>query len=132
MRGLGRVERGGAIVLVALTLLTLVVVSVSALMRIGAEDLYAAAAVARGSGEVPSRTVYGRWLSAQLSSDIADAGYDVLQTRADELSYRSDRLRELAAVPALIGLIAALLTDAPEPVADPLRRDAKLGGNRSL
>jgi hypothetical protein len=132
MRGSRRIERGGAIALVALTLLTLVVVSVSALLRIGAEDLYAAAALARGSGEVPTRTVYGRWLSAQLSSDIAGAGYEVLQTRADVLSYRSDRLRELAAVPALIGLVAALLTDAPEPAANPLRGDAEIGGNSSL
>jgi hypothetical protein len=116
------------VILLALTLCTLAMVSVSALLRVAAEDLYAAATLARGSTDVPTRTAYGRWLSAQLSSDIASggAGYEVLHARADELSYRSDRLRELAAVPAVIGLLSALLSDAPEPPGTLVPRGAKV------
>lgn len=106
-------ERTGARVLVALTIYTLLMVSVSALMQVAAQDLFAAVNAARGTGEFTSRTVYGRWLSAQLSADVPADDLDARQVRADELSFHSDRLLELAAVPAVVGLLAALLTDSP-------------------
>jgi hypothetical protein len=112
------IERTGARVLIALTLVTLLMVGVSALIQIAAEDLYASVDLARGRTDVATRTVYGRWLSAQLSADVPAADLDAQHERADELSVRSDRLRELAAVPAVIGLLVALLTDSPETPAE--------------
>src|SRR4051794_16672973 len=65
-------ERAGARVLVALTLVTLLMVGASALMRVAADDLYSSVATARGIKDAAPRTVYGRWLAAQLSADIPD------------------------------------------------------------
>jgi hypothetical protein len=111
-------ERTGTRVVLALTILTLLMVGVSALMRVAAQDLYAGVNAARGNSDNATRTVYGQWLSAQLSADLAPGDVDAHQARADELSFRSDRVRELAAVPAVVGLLAALLTDSPEAAAE--------------
>jgi hypothetical protein len=112
------VDRSGVRILVALTIVTLLMVCVSALMRIAAQDLYAAVNTARGSGEITTRTVYGQWLSAELSGDVPPDNLDARQARADELSFRSDRVRELSAVPTVVGLLVALLTDSPEAAAN--------------
>jgi hypothetical protein len=118
-----RLDRVGVVVVVALTLITLVIVAGSALLRIGSEDLYAAIAEAGHSSDVSVRTAYGRWLSAQLSPEVPPGDLSKVRARADELSYQSDRLRELAAVPAIIGMLAALLTAAPDS-REARRRDA--------
>jgi hypothetical protein len=120
-------ERTGARVVLALAVVTLLVVGVSAVMRIAAEDLYSSVNAIRGTGDVAPRTVYSRWLSAQLSADVAHGDLDAQHARADELSFRSDRLRELAAVPAVIGLLVALLTDSPEAAAHRRRAPARSG-----
>jgi hypothetical protein len=112
-----RLDRAGRVVLVALTLITLVIVAWSALLRISAEDLYAVLGEAGGSRDVQTRTAYGRWLSAQLSGEVPPGDLAKVRARADELSYQSDRVRELAAVPAIIGMLVALLTDAPDSSA---------------
>ena len=106
-------ERAGAGIVVALTLVTLLMVGASAMMRVAADDLYSSVATARGITDAAPRSAYGRWLSAQLSADVSPADLEAQHTRADELSFRSDRLRELAAVPAVLGLLVALLTDSP-------------------
>jgi hypothetical protein len=122
MRRRWSLERTGAVILVGFTVVTLLVVGVSAMLRVAADDLYAAAAEAQGSSEIPPRPAYGRWVSAQLSSDVTVPDYTLLHARADQLSYRSDRLREAAAVPAIIGMLVALLTDVPD--SSMARRDA--------
>ncbi len=111
-------ERTGARVVVALTLVTLLMVGASALMRIASDDIYSSVATARGIQDAAPRSVYGRWLAAQLSLDVPQGDLDAQHTRADELAVRSDRVRELAAVPAVIGLLVALLTDSPETAAE--------------
>ena len=115
MRRHWSLERTGAAVLVALTLLTVSIVAVSGQLRVAADDMYAAVAEARGNTDVPARPAYGRWLATLLASDVPSGEINALKARADVLSYRSDRLREAAAVPAVVGLLAALLTDAPDP-----------------
>ena len=90
-------------------------------MRVAAEDLYAAVNEARGSTDVATRTVYGRWLAAHLSADLTAGDLDAEHARADALSFRSDRLRELAAVPAVVGLLVALLTTARDRRRTPPR-----------
>jgi hypothetical protein len=117
-----RLDRAGRVVLVALTLVTLVVVAGSALLRLGSQDLYAAIAEAGKAPDEPARTAYGRWVGAQLSAEVPPGDYAKLRARADELSYKSDRVRELAAVPAIIGMLVALLTDAPDS-SDAKRRE---------
>jgi hypothetical protein len=119
-------ERTGASVLVGLTLVTLLMVAASALMQVAADDLYSSVATARGIQDAAPRTSYGRWLAAQLSVGIPQGDLEAEHARADLLSFRSDRLRELAAVPAVVGLLVALLTDSPETAAERRR-----GGTRS-
>jgi hypothetical protein len=111
-------ERTGAGVVVALTLVTLLMVGASALMRIASDDIYSSVATARGITDAAPRTDYGRWLAAQLSADVPQGNLDAQHTRADELAFRSDRVRELGAVPAVVGLVIALLTDSPETAAE--------------
>ncbi len=95
-------------------LITLAMVAFSAAERLAADDLFTAVAIARGTANTEQvRTPYGMWLSARLASDLASQSGDAAYTRAGQLAYRSDRLRELAAVPALIGLLTALVTAAP-------------------
>ena len=111
-------ERTGARVVVALTLLTLLMVGASALMRIASDDIYSSVATARGIQDAAPRTAYGRWLAAQLSVDVPRGDLDAQHTRADQLAVLSDRVRELAAVPAVVGLLVALLTDSPETAVE--------------
>jgi hypothetical protein len=107
-------DRVGRIVLVGLTLLALLTIATSAVLRIAADDLYVASDHARGAGADEVRTGYGIWLSAHLSTSPGSADPRLLHAQADQLGSRSDRLRELAAVPAVIGLIVALLSDVPD------------------
>lgn len=85
-----------------------------------AEDLFTAVTIIRGNANTEQvRTPYGMWLSAHLASDVGAEDTAAAYARAGELAYRSDRLRELAAVPALIGLLVALLTGAPGRAPSP-------------
>jgi hypothetical protein len=115
------IHRVGTVALVAITVGTLAVVAMSAVLRSAADDLYAAVEQARGVTSEHTRTAYGMWLSAHLEGNLPQADLDALHARADDLAHRSDRLREAAAVPALIGLLVALITGAPEGVGDGLR-----------
>ena len=93
-------DRAGSILVVAFALITVVIVAVSAAQRLAADDLFTAVSITRGTANTEQvRTPFGRWLSAHLASDLAAEDDDAAYARAVELAYRSDRLRELAAVP---------------------------------
>jgi hypothetical protein len=109
------VERAGTGLLVVLVAVTVGIVVVSAALRSAADDLYASIDQTRGIPMEHGRTAYGMWLSQRLSNDVAASDLEALRARADVLAYRSDRLREAAAVPAIIGLLAGLLSGTPEP-----------------
>lgn len=114
------IERIGTLVLVALTAATLLIAATSVAMRAAADDVYASIEQARGSPQ--PRTAYAQWLSTRLAGDVPEPDLAARKARADQLSYRSDRLREAAAVPALIGLLVAVTTASPGVRGD--RRDA--------
>jgi hypothetical protein len=103
------------VALALLTLLTLLMVGVSVSLQLASDEMLASYDEARGVTPQQVRTPYGHWLAAQLSRDLAPGDFVALRARADVLAYRSDRTRELSAVPAVIGLLVALLTDAPSP-----------------
>jgi hypothetical protein len=122
--------RIGTVAVVVFALGTAALVIGSALVRLGAEDLFTSVAIARGTANTEQvRTPYGRWISARLSSDIARDDLNGEYARGTQLAYRSDRLREMAAIPALIGLLAALLTGTPETAASRARSPSQPAAN---
>jgi hypothetical protein len=107
-------SRAGTVAVLLLTVGAVLIVVVSAALRLAADDLLATVSEARGgTASQPAHTPYGAWLARYFSTDIAPGDLDAENARGTELGYRSDRLREAAAVPALLGLLVALLTDTP-------------------
>jgi hypothetical protein len=106
-------ERTGTFVLLLLTLIVLVTVSVSAAFSVAADDLYIWLDEVRGIPTESARTAAGEWLSTRLTADLAADDQPGRRLRADLLAYRGERLRETAAVGALVGLFVALLTARP-------------------
>jgi hypothetical protein len=106
-------ERAGTVFLLLITLAVLVVVGVSAILTVAADDLYASIDEARGTVPQTERTQPGTWLSTRFSADLASDDLVARRERADQLNYRSERAREAASVVALAGLLVALLTARP-------------------
>lgn len=106
-------ERIGRVALLVMALITLAVVGASEAMHLASDDIIAVVNEARGTTGAQVRTAYGSFFAAQLSRDVDPSDLNAEYSRANELAYRSDRLRELAAVPALIGLLIALLSEKP-------------------
>lgn len=111
-------------ILVLITSVAAAVVVASALLGIAADDLFVSVDEAHGVTPQHSHTMYGRWLATQLTGNLADGDVVALRARADELAYRSDRSREFAAVPAVVGLLIALLSDTPSPGVTGRRRNS--------
>jgi hypothetical protein len=91
----------------------LAVVGLSALLSLAADDLHASVDEARGKIPQIVRSQPGIWLSERLSSDLAPDNVVARTQRAEQLAYRSERVREAAAVAALAGLLVAVLTAKP-------------------
>jgi hypothetical protein len=117
-----RVERLGSALVVLVTILTLVSLGVYGSLKAAVGDLHAQASILRAELPPPSRPPFGQAMSALFTSDIAPADKGALDARTLELDHRADRLLELTAVVALLGLLAALITGRPavEPVSVPL------------
>src|SRR5690349_20560893 len=109
--------RAGAFVLVVLVVLTLALAAASGVAKFAAEDMFTTIDERAKPTEPHTHTPYGRWLATQLTQDIDVTSPVAFRARADELNYRSDRLSEAGAVPALIGMLIALLTGAPGSLA---------------
>jgi hypothetical protein len=103
----------GSLFLVLITLATVLVVVSSGLMKAAADDLYASIDLARGTPLQSPRSQPGIWLSARLSDDLGQNDLKARNVRADQLRYRSERVREAASVGALLGLLLAVLTGRP-------------------
>ena len=108
-----RLERLGTVVLVLVAVVVVGVVGVSAAWKLAADDLFAWVDEAQGDPNV-QRGQPGIWLSARLSADVAPDDVVARRARADQLGARSDRLRELAGVAALFGLLVAVFTGRAE------------------
>jgi hypothetical protein len=107
------VERAGTFILLLITTVVLIVVGLSEVLSLAADDLYASNNQARGIPIAAERGQPGIWLSAQLAADLPPADLVARNARADQLAYRSERVREAASVAALLGLLVALLTARP-------------------
>ncbi len=109
------IERAGTVLLLLTTFGVLVVVGVSSTLSLAADDVYASIDEARGVAPQVARTEAGRWLSTRLAADVPSNDLRARRRRADQLAYRSERVREVASVAALAGLLVALLTGRPAP-----------------
>ncbi len=103
-------ERAGSILVVLIAAAVLVVVGVSAVLSIASDDLFASIDEARGIVPQTPRSQPGVWLSTRLAADLAPDDLGKRRQRADQLAYRSERVREAASVAAVGGLFVALLT----------------------
>src|ERR1700724_2813878 len=106
-------DRLGSVLLVLIMLATVVVVVISGLMKAAADDLYASIDQVRGPPLQSPRSQPGIWLSAHLSDDLPQGDLQARNVRADQLRYRSERVREAASVGAVLGLLVAVLTGRP-------------------
>jgi hypothetical protein len=106
-------ERAGTVLLVLTTLAVLVVVGLSAALSLAAEDLTMSIDEARGKAAQRAHSQPGIWLSARLTADLASDDLVARSRRAEQMAYRSERVREATSVPALAGLLIALLTARP-------------------
>jgi len=106
-------ERAGTVLVLLMALAVLVVVGASATMYVAAEDLYASFDEARGVVPQTVRSAQGKWLSSRLTTDLAGDDLVARRERADQLTYRGERLRETASVAALVGLFVGVLTARP-------------------
>jgi hypothetical protein len=104
-----RLERVGTVLLVVITVSVLAAVGVSAALKLAADDLATEVGQFDGTNTSP-RTQPGIWLSAPLSADLSMSDGAGVRSRVDQLSARSDRLREVAGAGALVGLLVAVLT----------------------
>jgi hypothetical protein len=107
------VERLGTVLVVLLTICVCASVSVSGSLRLTVTDLQAQAAIARGEQPPPSRSPVGQRLSAAFANDLVPGNAAADDARALELDHRADRLLELTAVVALLGMLLALVTGRP-------------------
>jgi hypothetical protein len=106
-------ERAGTAVLLLITVAVLAIVSLSAVLSIASDDLFASVDEARGHVLQTPRSQPAIWLSAHLAADLPSNDIVARRRRADQLAYRSERVREVASVAALTGLLVALLTARP-------------------
>src|SRR5438477_7985217 len=118
------VERLGTGLVALVTVVTLVSLGAYGSLKMAVTDLYTQAAVLNGDHTRPPRSTLGEKLSAPLASDIAPNDGSGLNARADQLEHRADRLIELTAVVALLGMLVALLIGRPAIEADSARDDA--------
>ena len=113
------VERLGSVLVVLVTIVTLASLGVYGSLKAAVGDLHAQTSILRAEVPPPSRPPVGQAISAQLTSDIDPADVRALDARALELDHRADRLLELTAVAALLGMLAALVTGRPAVESPP-------------
>src|SRR5438094_7769269 len=107
------VDRLGTVLVVLVTIGVLAAVCVCGSLRLAVDDLHAQAAIARADLPPRPRSPLSRQPSAAFASDLAAENLSGLDTRAQELDHRADRLLELTAVVALTGMLLGLLTGRP-------------------
>jgi hypothetical protein len=107
------VERLGTVLVVLLTICVCASVSVSGSLKMTVTDLQTQAAIARAEQPPPSRSPLGQRLSAAFANDLVPGNGAADGARALELDHRADRLLELTAVVALLGMLLALVTGRP-------------------
>lgn len=83
-------------------------------MNTAADDLRQQANQQAGASLDHPRRAPGVWLSAAFAGDLGRANLAALEKRADDLDHRADRIREAAALAALVGLVVMLVTVRPE------------------
>jgi hypothetical protein len=115
------VEKLGTALVVLVTVVTLASLGVYGSFVVAAADLHAQVDALRGR-EV-SRSALGQGLAAVLARDLAPTDVTSLDERALLLDHRADRLLELTAVVALVGMLVALVSGRPAVEPNQARDD---------
>lgn len=103
-------DRVGTIVLAVLVAAILAVQAFSIVLNWAADDVRLQFGIVTGR----DRTPVGMWLSSTLMSDLPADAVRARHDRADAFDNFSNRLREIAGVSALAGLLLAPLTASGE------------------
>src|SRR5437016_5932711 len=98
-------EQLGTAIIVIVTIVVLALIGVSSALKLAVNDLHAQAAIARAEQSPPSRLPVGQRLSAMFANDLPAGNAAAQEARAVELDHRADRLLELTAVVALLGML---------------------------
>jgi hypothetical protein len=116
------VERIGTIVLGVLVVAILLVQAASVVLDISADDAFLRYDLLVGQPLERERTPYGIWLSGLLTADLGPTvSAQAMRERADALGHLASRLREIAGVSALAGLLVAPLSATAEREARMVR-----------
>jgi len=104
-------ERVGTVVLAVLVGAIVLVQGASVALNWAADDERLLAAALNHEPAERARTPVGMWLSARVLADLPpEAAVELRRERANGLDHVADRLREIAGVSALGGLLLAPLT----------------------
>jgi hypothetical protein len=117
-------ESVSTVLVLMVALAVVLAVGLSLAWRAAADDLYASINQANGISLPAPRLAPAIWLSTRLASDVGPDDLTARRARADQLFYRSQRVQEMAAVGALVGLLVAVLSAGPGSSAG-RRRDAR-------
>ena len=104
-------ERIGTVVLAILVGAIVLIQGASVALNWAADDERLLAAALNHEQPERARTPVGMWLSARALADLPpDTSVEVRRERSNGLDHVADRLREIAGVSALAGLLLAPLT----------------------
>jgi hypothetical protein len=90
-------------------------------MNDAADDLRLQVRAASGQPPDHPHTWQGAWFAARATADLRSDDYAAFWIRADDLDHRADRIRELAGVGSLAGLVLLLVTIGPSREPDQAR-----------
>jgi hypothetical protein len=124
-----RVEAAGTVALLVVTMVVVVAYGLASALAAAGEDLYAANDEARGTAIERPRSQPGIWLADRLARDLAPDDLEARNARADELSYRSERVREASGVGALLGVLIGVMTGRRSIDHEPRREASKPAPN---
>jgi hypothetical protein len=99
-------------------------IALSFAMNDAADDLRLQVRLATNESLDHPRTGHGAWFAVRTIADLQSDDYSALWARADELDHRADRIRELAGVGSLAGLVLLLVTVGPSKEGSLAREDS--------
>jgi hypothetical protein len=103
-------ERLGRVLVVLTVVAMVVLLLIAAAIKLSAADLHSQAATMRGDGTAEARTPIGNLLSRPMSPTLDLTDEPAVERRAFQLDEVGDRVIELTAVVALLGMLFGLLT----------------------
>lgn len=109
MRPRSNLEYLGNLAVVLATVITLALLGVAGAFKIGSAELIAQVSVLQDSSRAAPRGFIAQQVTVVLAADLAPDDASGRATRAQLLDHRSDRLLEVTAVVALLGMLSGLV-----------------------